>query len=54
MSEEVHKWLTDIVGAIQHIDIHLNGKRDFSAYQTNIMVRRTVERELEIIGEATN
>ena len=54
MSEEVHKWLTDIVGAIQHIDIHLNGKRDFSTYQTNITVRRAVERELEIIGEATN
>ncbi|GAB2587016.1 HepT-like ribonuclease domain-containing protein [Spirosoma areae] len=54
MSEEVRKWLDDIVGAIQNIDIHLAGKRDFVAYQANITVRRAVERELEIIGEATN
>lgn len=54
MSEEVRKWLTDIAGAIQNIDIHLGGKRDFAAYQTNITVRRAVERELEIIGEATS
>lgn len=54
MSEEVRKWLTDITGAIQNIDIHLDGKRDFALYQTNITIRRAVERELEIIGEATN
>lgn len=30
MSEEVRKWLTDIAGAIDNIDIHLNGKRDFT------------------------
>ena len=54
MSEEIRKWLDDITGAIQHIDIPLGGKRDFVAYQVNITVRRAVERELEIIGEATN
>ena len=54
MSDEVRKWLVDIINAIEHIDIHLAGKRDFSMYQTNITVRRAVERELEIIGEATN
>lgn len=54
MSEEIRKWLADMTGAIQHIAIHLGGKRDFVAYQTNITVRRAVERELEIIGEATN
>lgn len=51
MSEKVLKWLSD---AIENIDIHLNGKRDFVVYQANITIRRAVERELEIIGEATN
>lgn len=54
MSEDVRKWLVDITEAIQNIDIHLAGKRDFMMYQANITVRRAVERELEIIGEATN
>jgi len=52
MSEEIRKWLADITEAIQHIDIHLGGKRDFNTYQTDITARRAVERELEIIGEA--
>ena len=46
MSEEVRKWLTDMVGAIQNIDVHLDGKRNFVVYQTNITIRRAVEREL--------
>ncbi|GAB3641495.1 HepT-like ribonuclease domain-containing protein [Spirosoma arcticum] len=54
MSEEVRKWLSDIAGAIENIDIHLNGERDFVVYQANITIRRAVERELEIIGEAIN
>lgn len=32
MSEEIRKWLSDIVGAIENMDIHLGGKRDFVAY----------------------
>ena len=54
MSDEIRKWLADITAAIQHIDIHLGGKRDFAIYQSNITIQRAVERELEIIGEATN
>lgn len=52
MSEEVHKWLVDIREAVNNIDVHLGGRRDFAVYQTNITIRRAVERELEIIGEA--
>jgi uncharacterized protein with HEPN domain len=52
MSEEVHKWLVDIREAVDNIDVHLGGRRDFAVYQTNITIRRAVERELEIIGEA--
>ena len=54
MSDEVRKWLTDILGAIENIDVHLSSKRDFAVYQANITIRRAVEREIEIIGEATN
>jgi uncharacterized protein with HEPN domain len=31
---------------------YLGGKRDFGVYKANKMLRRAVERELEIIGEA--
>ncbi len=54
MSNEVKKWLADIAQAISNTDIHLGGKRDFSEFLDNLTIRRAVERELEIIGEATN
>jgi len=54
MMPEVKKLLKDIEQAILHIDIHLEGKRNFETFSANITQRRAVERELEIIGEATN
>lgn len=48
------KLLTDIKNAIENIDIHLDYKRDFDIYLSSITKQRAVERELEIIGEATN
>ncbi len=54
MSNEIKKYLSDILDSIEKIDIHLGGKRYFSYYSDNITVKRAVERELEIIGEATN
>jgi uncharacterized protein with HEPN domain len=54
MSPEEKKLLSDIEQAVLNIDIHLAGKRDFSEYAANITKRRAVERELEIMGEATN
>ena len=36
------------------MDIHLDGKRIFEEFAANITKRRAIERELEIIGEATN
>lgn len=38
--------------AIDSVDFHLNSERNFSAYTSNRTVKRAVERELEIIGEA--
>ncbi len=52
ISLEEKKLLTDIQTCIQDIDLHLQGKRDFNTYLQNKTMRRAVERELEIIGEA--
>ena len=36
------------------MDLHLNHERNFGAYMGSLTIRRAIERELEIIGEATN
>lgn len=48
------KLLKDIFDAIEAIDFHLNFQKDFSKYCANRTVKRAVERELEIIGEAVS
>ena len=54
MSLEEKKLLSDIKECIISIDEHLESRRFFSEYVSNKTKRRAVERELEIIGEATN
>jgi len=55
MDERVEKWLHDIQMAIDEINSFFdNGKRDFFSFRQNIMCKRAVERNLEIIGEAIN
>ncbi len=54
MTEQENKLLKDIEQAALNIDIHLGGKRVWEEFATNITSRRATERELEIIGEATN
>ncbi len=54
MTEEELKLLKDIEQAVFHIDVHLGGSRVFWEFAENITKRRAIERELEIIGEATN
>jgi uncharacterized protein with HEPN domain len=46
------KYLFDIQSSIKTLQIHLNSIADFIAFERNITVKRAVERELEIIGEA--
>lgn len=48
------KYLYDVLTAIQQIETFLGGKRDFSVYQQDAMLRSAVERQLIIVGEAVN
>ena len=54
MQREIFKYLFDIRESIKSINDFIGETRDFAHYQKNKLVRRAVERELEIIGEATN
>jgi len=54
MNFEIKKYLFDIQESIESIEKYLGNKRDFNAYMANKMLRRAVEREFEIIGEAMN
>ena len=54
MNEEIQKYLFDIQTSIESIENYLGNKRDFNIYMSNKMLRRAVEREFEIIGEALN
>lgn len=52
METEIKKYLFDIHESIDSIEKYLGNKRDFNFYLADKMLRRAVEREFEIIGEA--
>lgn len=52
MDNEIKKYLFDIQESIASVQKYLGNKRDFKAYLAEKMLRRAVEREFEIIGEA--
>jgi len=54
MQLEILKYLHDIKTSIDSINEYIGEKRDFNIYLSNKLLRRAVERELEIIGEAAN
>jgi len=54
MELEIKKFLFDIHESIDSIEKYLGEQRDFKVYMANKMLRRAVEREFEIIGEAMN
>ena len=54
MDNEIKKFLFDINESVDSIENYLGEKRDFNIYKNNKMLRRAVEREFEIIGEAMN
>ena len=51
---KIQKYLFDIQTSILSIYEYLGEKRDFFIFQNDKKLRRAIERELEIIGEATN
>jgi uncharacterized protein with HEPN domain len=52
MEVEIKKYLYDIQESIDSIEKFLYGKHEFKIYAADKMLRRAVEREFEIIGEA--
>lgn len=54
MKRKIKKYLFDIKISLDSINEYLGEKRNFIEYQNNKLLRRGVERELEIIGEAMN
>lgn len=54
MKLEVKKYLYDIKLSIDSINNYLDNKRNFLEFQQNKLLKRAIEREIEIIGEAMN
>jgi len=55
MDERILKWLYDINSAIDEIDSYfVDIPKNFKEYSSNLILKRAVERDLEIIGEAVN
>jgi uncharacterized protein with HEPN domain len=55
MDERILKWLYDIKSAIEEIESYfVDLPKDFNQYSSNLILKRAVERDLEIIGEAVN
>jgi uncharacterized protein with HEPN domain len=55
MDERILKWLFDIKRSIDEIETFFGDEeKDFFKYKSNIMLKRAVERNLEITGEADN
>jgi len=54
MLPRIEKYLYDIKESINSIEEYLEDNRDFFEYHKNKLLRRGIERELEIIGEAIN
>jgi uncharacterized protein with HEPN domain len=55
MDERILKWLYDVKMAIEEIDSYFeNTDKNFFQYRENLMLKRAIERDLEIIGEALN
>jgi uncharacterized protein with HEPN domain len=55
MDDIMKKYLQDILTAIEEIDSFFDGKpRLFDEFYNDIRLRRAIERDIEIIGEAMN
>jgi len=54
MDERIEKWLYDIKFAVEEVESYFeNNAKTFAVFQQNSMLKRAIERNFEIIGEAT-
>ena len=53
MDEKIYLYLSQILDSIHAIDNYLGEQRDFSSFQNSRILRKAIEREIEVIGEAT-
>jgi len=54
MQLNIKKYLYDILVSANSIFDYLGENRNFNEFENNKLLRRGIEREFEIIGEATN
>ena len=54
MKPDILTWLEDIERSIDEIFEFLPDKRNYLAFESNLLVRKAVERNIEIIGEAVS
>ncbi len=54
MIDKAKKYLSDIIRAIELIEIFMDGVDDFDEYVDDLKTKSAVERQLGIIGEAVN
>jgi len=55
MDSEIKTWLFDILQAVMEIESYYEDKsKIFEEYQKDLKTKRTIERTIEIIGEAVN
>jgi len=55
MDNEINAWLYDILSAINEIEsFFIDNPKRFDEYKKDLRTKRAVERNIEIIGEATN
>lgn len=52
MENKIKQYLYDIENSIADVELFMAATPDFEAYTKDKLVRRAIEREIEIIGEA--
>ncbi|HRZ42445.1 MAG TPA: DUF86 domain-containing protein [Bacteroidales bacterium] len=54
MKPEINKNLYDVLVSIDSINDYFGEKKDFETFRNDKKLKRAIEREIEIIGEAIN
>ena len=55
MDETLQKYLYDVLGAVTEVLSYFEDRpKQFNEFTSNLMLRRAVERNIEIMGEAIN